>query len=254
MSIASRKSVESSWIPTLLSTLNSTFLNSRLNITRFFFRKHCLLCGAASDGNMCPPCLGSLPQLPLHLCKVCALPAAESRVCGSCLANPPAFDRTIASLSYAFPVDALVHSLKYQKNLSIAPVLANLLVTRIDGIALPDFIVPMPLHSARVRERGFNQALEIARRVAKVTGIALLPAACQRIKNTPSQTGLPWKEREQNIKGAFMCEADLTSKRIAILDDVMTTGATLNELAKVLRKSGATHVSGWVVARTLPRV
>ena len=102
-------------------------------------------------------------------------------------------------------MDALVHSLKYQRNLSIAPVLADLLVTRIDGIALPDFIVPMPLHSARVRERGFNQALEIARRVAKVTGIALLPAACRRIKNTPSQTGLPWKEREQNIKGAFMC-------------------------------------------------
>ncbi len=238
----------------MLSTLNPTFLNSRLNITRFFFRKRCLLCGAASDGNMCPSCLGSLPQLPLHLCKVCALPAAESLVCGKCLANPPAFDRTIASLSYAFPVDALVHSLKYQRNLSIAPVLADLLVTRIDGIALPDFIVPMPLHSARVRERGFNQTLEIARRVAKVTGIALLPAACRRIKNTPSQTGLPWKEREQNIKGAFMCEADLAGKRIAILDDVMTTGATLNELAKILRKSGATHVDGWVVARTLPRV
>ncbi|MEO7320912.1 MAG: ComF family protein [Nitrosospira sp.] len=237
-----------------MSTFNTAFLNSRLNITRLFFRKNCLLCGAASDGNMCPPCLDSLPQLPLHLCEVCALPAAESCVCGACLANPPAFDRIIASLSYAFPVDALVHSLKYQRNLSIAPVLADLLVTRIDGIVLPDFILPMPLHPARVKERGFNQALEIARGVAKKTGIALLPTACRRIKNTPSQTGLPWKEREQNIKGAFMCEADLAGKRIAILDDVMTTGATLNELAKILHERGATHVGGWVVARTLSRL
>ncbi len=238
----------------MLSTFPSTFLNNRLNITQFFFRKNCLLCGAASEGDMCLPCLDSLPQLPLHLCAVCALPAAESRICGACLANPPGFDRTIASFSYAFPVDALVHSLKYQRNLPIAPVLADLLTIRIGGVALPDFIVPMPLHPARVRERGFNQALEIARRVAKKTGVALLPAACRRIKNTPSQTGLPWKEREKNINGAFTCEADLAEKRIVILDDVMTTGATLGELAKVLRKSGAAHVSGWVVARTLPRV
>lgn len=217
-----------------------------------FFRKNCLLCGVASDGDLCKPCLDSLPELPPHRCEVCALPVAESRVCGACLANPPAFDRTIAALSYAFPVDALVHSLKYQGNLTMAPVLADLLTARMGAVALPDFIIPMPLHSARLRERGFNQALEIARSVSKKTGIALLPAACKRIKNTPSQTGLPWKEREKNIKGAFTCKADLAGRRIAILDDVMTTGATLNELAKVLRKNGATHVSGYVVARTLP--
>ena len=216
------------------------------------FRKNCLLCGAASDGDMCKPCLDSLPELPLHRCEVCALPVTESRVCGACLADPPAFDRTIAALSYAFPVDALVHSLKYQGNLPMAPVLAELLTARMGAAALPDFIVPMPLHSARLRERGFNQALEIARRVSRKTGVALLPAVCKRIKNTPSQTGLPWKEREKNIKGAFTCKADLAGSRIAILDDVMTTGATPNELAKVLRKSGATCVSGWVVARTLP--
>lgn len=135
----------------------------------------------------------------------------------------------------------------------MASVLADLLIAPVSAAALPDFIVPMPLHSSRLRERGFNQALEIARGVSKKTGIALLPAVCKRIKNTPSQTGLPWKAREKNVKGAFTCQADLAGRRIAILDDVMTTGATLNELAKVLRKSGAIHVSGWVVARTLPR-
>jgi hypothetical protein len=103
-----------------------TFLNNRLNIMQTLFRKNCLLCGAVSDGDLCIPCLDSLPELPPHRCEVCALPAAESRVCGACLANPPTFDRTIAALSYAFPVDALVHSLKYQGNLTMAPVLADL--------------------------------------------------------------------------------------------------------------------------------
>ncbi|MDN5836834.1 MAG: ComF family protein [Nitrosospira sp.] len=217
------------------------------------FRKYCLLCGAASDGDLCRPCENSLPHLPLQRCIVCALPAAESRICGACLANPPAFDQTVAALSYAFPVDALVRSLKYQANLPMAPVLADLLMARMGAVTFPDFVVPMPLHPRKLRERGFNQALEIARNVSKKSGVALLPATCKRIKDTPSQTGLPWKAREKNIRGAFMCEMDLTGKRIAILDDVMTTGATLNELAKVLRKCGAIHVSGWVVARTLPR-
>ncbi|SEO36021.1 ComF family protein [Nitrosovibrio sp. Nv6] len=226
-------------------------MNSRLNIKQVLFSKNCLLCGAAADGNFCSPCEDSLPHLPPHYCPVCALPTAESRVCGACLANPPAFDLGLAAVNYAFPVDALLHSLKYQKNLAMAPVLADLLVRRIDAGALPDFIVPMPLHPARLRERGFNQALEIARRVSKRFGIPLLPAICRRVKDTPSQTGLPWKERGKNIRDAFACETDLSGKRIAMLDDVMTTGSTLNELAKILRKCGAAHISGWVVARTL---
>ena len=133
----------------------------------------------------------------------------------------------------------------------MASVLADLLTERINPDALPDFIVPMPLHPTRLRERGFNQALEIARRVAKKSDVALLPDICNRIKDTPSQTGLPWKEREKNIRNAFSCKTDLRGKHVAIVDDVMTTGATLNELAKALRKCGAARVTGWVVARTL---
>ncbi|WP_306463974.1 ComF family protein [Nitrosospira sp. NpAV] len=228
-------------------------MNDRLNIIQTLFGQHCLLCGIPSNGDLCASCHDSLPHLPFHHCRVCALPVTGSGICGSCLANPPAFDCTIAALSYAFPVDALVHSLKYQANLPMALVLANLLLARINKDSLPDFIVPMPLHTVRLRERGFNQALEIGRRVAKQCGIPLLPDICQRIKDTASQAELPWKEREKNIRGAFTCEVDLCGKRIAMLDDVMTTGATLNELAKVLRKHGAKHVSGWVAARTLSR-
>ncbi|HEX8874093.1 MAG TPA: ComF family protein [Nitrosospira sp.] len=230
-------------------------MNSRSNIAQALFIRNCLLCGAESRDDFCNPCRHGLPHLTRDHCTVCALPLTESRICGACLANLPAFDRSVAALEYAFPVDALLHALKYQANLAMARVLADLLAARIDHIdriELPDFIVPMPLHPGRLRERGFNQALEIARRISKKTGVALLPGVCQRARDTPSQTGLPWKEREQNIRGAFTCEANLEGKHIAVLDDVMTTGATLNELAKALRKSGAAHVSVWVVARTLP--
>jgi ComF family protein len=227
-------------------------LNNRLNIMQTLFAKRCLLCGAVSDGDFCQPCHVSLPHLPSHHCVICALPLATADVCGACLANPPAFERSIAAASYTFPIDALLHSLKYEAKLALAPVLADLLTARISTADLPDFVLAMPLHPAKLRERGFNQALEIARRVSKTTGVELLPLAARRVKDTRSQTGLPWKEREKNIQGAFACEADLSKRRIAIVDDVMTTGATLNELAKVLRKGGASGVSVWVVARTLP--
>jgi ComF family protein len=217
---------------------------------QLLFAENCVLCDAVTRGDFCPACEKNLPHLSLHHCLVCALPMMESSVCGACLANPPAFDTCVAAVNYAFPVSALLHSLKYQNNHAMAPVLADLLTARIDAGPLPDFIVPMPLHPARLRERGFNQAIEIARRVSKKSGVPVLSAICRRVKDTPSQTGLPWKEREKNIRNAFACEADLSGKRVAILDDVMTTGSTLNELAKVLRKYGATHISGWVVART----
>jgi ComF family protein len=227
-------------------------VNNRLNIMHALFAQRCLLCGAASDRDLCPPCHDSLPHLRSHHCIVCALPLATAGVCGACLSNPPAFDRTIAAASYAFPIDALLHSLKYESKLVLAAVLADLLTARISPEGLPDFILAMPLHPAKLRERGFNQALEIARRISKTTGVELLPLASRRINDTRSQTGLPWKEREKNIRGAFTCDTDMSGKRIAIVDDVMTTGATINELAKALRKGEAGHVSAWVVARTLP--
>ncbi|MDP1559509.1 MAG: ComF family protein [Nitrosomonas sp.] len=235
-----------------MSIYTLIFLDNKLNILQAFSWKNCLLCGTLSKTDLCSPCQNKLPQLPADHCPICLLPVATSLVCGACLGKPPAFTRTIAALHYTFPVDALIHSLKYQSNLAIAPILANLLIEKINTIEKPDFIIPMPLHPARLRERGFNQALEIGRYISKKNQIALLPNACMRIRNTPSQTGLPWKERQKNIRDAFSCKMDFSTKHVAILDDVMTTGATLNELAKVLLKSGATKVSGWVVARALP--
>ena len=215
----------------------------------------CVLCGIATNQDLCEPCYNHLPQLPDNHCPVCLWPVSTAEICGACLTKSPAFTRTIAALRYTFPVDALIHPLKYQTNLAIAPILANLLITRLETIErIPDVIIPMPLHPIRLRERGFNQAIEISRYISKQMGIVLLPDSCSRIKHTPPQTGLPWKDRQKNIRKAFSCKIDLSGKHIALVDDVMTTGATLNELSKVLRKQGAAEISNWVIARTLPEV
>lgn len=220
---------------------------------QIFPEKSCVLCGASSSRDLCAPCYNDLPQLPENRCPVCLWPMPATEICGACLKNPPAFTRTVAAVRYAFPVDALIRSLKYQSNLALAPILAQLLIAQIQTQQnKPDLVIPMPLHPLRLRERGFNQAMEIGRFVAKRLDIRLLPDSCQRIKHTQPQTELPWKERQKNIRKAFDCTIDLQDKHIAVIDDVMTTGATLNELAGVLRKHGAAEVSGWVIARTLP--
>lgn len=173
-------------------------------------------------------------------------------MCGPCLARPRPIAATVAVLVYRFPVDAVIHALKYGGRLSIAPVLGELLLRRVQALLAPDLLVPMPLHPARLRERGFNQALEIARRVARACRIPLAADACVRLRNTAPQVSLPWKERSGNVRGAFACNRPLDGLRVALVDDVMTTGATLNELAETLRKGGAAEVHAWVLARTLP--
>ena len=110
----------------------------------------------------------------------------------------------------------------------------------------------MPLHPERLKDRGFNQSLEIAKQVSRWLDVPLDVNGCQRTRNTPAQARLKWKERRSNVRGAFACDLDLSGKKIAVLDDVMTTGATLNELSRTLKNSGAIEVSAWVVARTLP--
>jgi len=214
---------------------------------------NCVLCGTSTNQDFCESCMLDLPQLPENHCPICLWPVPTSEICGACLNKPPAFTRTIAALRYTFPIDALIHALKYRTNLFLASILANLLIKKLKTTdILPDVIIPMPLHPIRLRERGFNQAMEISRYVSKSLGIIVLPDCCTRIKHTLPQTGLPWKDRQKNIRSAFDCTIDLSGKHVALVDDVMTTGATLNELAKTLRKRGVIEISNWIIARALP--
>lgn len=223
------------------------------NFTRLLPAQPCLLCGTNShNGLCCASCDADLPRLADQHCPVCALPALAGSICGRCLKQPPLFDHTVAAFSYKFPLDKLIQALKYRERLILVNFLADALARRIS--AKPDCIVAMPLHPARLRERGFNQSLLLARQISRRQDIPLLANTCERIRNTPPQSSLPWKERDKNMRQAFACKpgADVRGKHVAIVDDVMTTGASIGELARVLKQAGANEVSAWVVARTLP--
>jgi ComF family protein len=236
-----------------LSILSHHLLDIGAKFTRFLPAQPCLLCGANThDGLCCAACDADLPRLAEEHCPVCALPALAGAVCGRCLKQPPPFDHTVAAFSYQFPLDKLIQALKYRERLILVSFLAEALTRRIT--TRPDCIVALPLHPTRLRERGFNQSLLLARQISRRLAIPLLPDACERVRNTPPQSSLPWKERDKNMRQAFACRpgADVRGKHVAIVDDVMTTGASIGELARALKQAGASEISAWVVARTLP--
>jgi ComF family protein len=213
------------------------------------FGGSCYLCRGAAQGVLCENCDADLPRLGAACCPRCALASPGGAVCGRCLAQAPAYDATSAALAYAFPADVLVQALKFRGELALAPVLGDLLARSLSETA--DCIVPVPLSDKRLRSRGYNQSLEIARRVAALTGARLAPGLCERRRDTAAQMDLPLEERAKNVRGAFHCPG-VVSGTIAVLDDVMTTGATLEEIAATLKRAGAARVVNWVVARTPP--
>ena len=209
----------------------------------------CYTCRGKARAVLCGACRAELPRLGAELCPRCALPSPRAASCGRCLAEPPDYDATVAVLAYDFPADALVHALKFRGELSLAPYLAKLLLERISADENIDCVIPVPLSAARLRERGYNQAVELAR--------YLLPgkldfSSCVREREAAAQMDLPWAERQRNVRGAFACSRLLAGATVAVVDDVMTTGATLDEMARTLKRAGAARVINWVVARTLP--
>jgi len=214
------------------------------------FGGSCFLCRGAAGSVLCAACDADLPRLGGPLCPRCALPSPAGEVCGRCLARAPAYDATTAALAYAFPADVLVQALKFRGELALAPLLGMLLAAQLERAARVDFVLPVPLAAARLRARGFNQALEIARPVASAAGARLEPLLAERSRDTASQMELPYAERSKNVRGAFRCERPLEGAAVALVDDVMTTGATLDELAATLKRAGAARVVNWVVART----
>jgi ComF family protein len=229
--------------------MRTNVLHGGLKKVQAWVGQDCILCGSESSPEfLCVACAAGLPILPEH-CPRCALPTASGAACGSCLGHPPYFDATTALWRYEFPCDKLVQALKYQGRLAIARCLARCLA----AVPLPqaDMVIPVPLHPKRLKERGFNQALEIARCLARYTGIPCQAGGVWRARNTRPQTELPYEERAKNARGAFACALDLSGKTVAVLDDVMTTGATLNELARILKQAGARRIENIVVARTV---
>ena len=223
-------------------------IGSRIRQT--LLAQDCLLCQAASGEQLlCEACESELPSN-ASSCPRCALGGPGNAECGACIADPPHYDASCAAFIYAYPVDALIQALKYGGQLALAGLFARKLYRRVGTAAGVDLIVPLPLHPARLAERGFNQATEIAKALSRLSGIAMDARLARRVRNTAPQTALPWRERAANMRQAFICERDLAGLRVAVVDDVMTTGATLDEFARTLKRSGAARVENWVVART----
>lgn len=213
--------------------------------TSFFFGGSCFLCRGAARAVICGDCDAELPRLTQPLCPRCALASPRGETCGRCLAEPPPYDATVAALAYQFPADTLIHALKFRGELALAPFLGSLLAQKIRDA---DCIVPVPLSSERLRERGYNQSVEIARAIGRPIELDV----CIRTRHSAAQTELPLADRGRNVRGAFLCTRPLGGKSVAVVDDVMTTGATLGEIAATLKAAGAGRVVNWVVARTFP--
>jgi len=227
---------------------------TRKLVQRFALPQRCLFCRSAdARGGICLRCRGDLPGWNAQRCPVCAELSPGGERCGRCLLDPLELARVVTAVSYRFPADAAIRRLKYAGALRLARPLGALLAERVALEPAPDLIVPMPLSPQRLRRRGFNQALELARVVGGELGARLDMQRCVRARDTPPQASLPWDERQRNVRGAFEWHGALEASRVAVVDDVMTTGATLEELARTLKRAGAREVVGWVVARAESR-
>jgi ComF family protein len=222
------------------------------------FPPTCLLCGApgAEGLDLCAGCLADLPQN-ATACGRCALPlppsAPPGALCGACQRRAPPHHATLAPLRYEGVVPFLVTGLKFQRRMSHARLLGALLFRALVPLAeqpRPQLILPVPLHPQRHRERGFNQALEIVREPARRLGIPLDTRSCARQRSTRPQSGLDAAARRRNLRGAFVTTRRPSADHVVIFDDVITTGHTVAELARVVRASGVPRVDVWSVART----
>lgn len=170
------------------------------------------------------------------------------------MSDKPHYDATIAALAYVYPLDAAIQAFKYEGRLGLTGPFAAQMAQALESREAPavDLIIATPLAGERLAERGYNQAFELARALARQRRVKLEPEALTRVKGAPPQAELPWKERAKNIRGAYAAARRFDGLSVAVVDDVMTTGSTLNEIARTLKKAGAARVTNWVLARTLP--
>lgn len=227
----------------------------------------CALCGAGGDDTLCAACVaqffGAAAAVPR--CHYCANPlgpgSTGTSLCGHCIAHRPAYDRTLVAGDYALPVDQLVLQLKFGHRLALAALMARRLVdvAQQDSAWLADspaLLCPVPLGPRRLAQRGYNQALEIARPLARALGVTLHARLVARVRETAAQSSVAPERRRANIAGAFAvapaAQAVIRGRHIGVVDDVMTSGGTLDEMAAVLKRHGATRVTNLVFARTPP--
>ena len=213
----------------------------------------CLNCRTDPESNhgLCEKCL-QLISLNATCCEICARPLTQNLVCGQCQKIPPFFDRALTPLLYVDPVDRFLCGLKYREQFSFARFAAGVMTNHAlkTGQKAPDMICPVPMTSKTLRKRGFNQSAFIGQLIAWQLGIPMSSNLILKTRDTAHQSDLKAKERQNNLKGAFECKRQVRGRHIVIVDDVLTTGATANEISKTLKKNGASRVDIWACART----
>lgn len=243
----------------------NTALTHLRSLSQNFLPSKCLLCASTlPSGLLCLGCQLDLPHLAhKNLCRQCGLQIDSlSNFCGHCLHHPPAFDYSIIPFAYDYPLNGLIHQFKYRRHLTSGKLLAQLLGDHLkhcsqdhDTWRAPDLLIPAPMHWLKRWQRGFNQAEFLAQHIARELAIPLATKIVKRTHKTPAQKELTRAERQQNLRKAFAISAknraQINGKRIAIIDDVVTTTATARELSQLLIKAGAMNVQVWALARTM---
>ncbi len=211
----------------------------------------CFFCGDAAQEAVCDPCATGLSRLTTHeVCPRCQLDAANGQVCGRCLKKPPIWERLDATWHYEFPLDRAMISAKYHHALAIYRWAANGRNAWPFGRGAT--LIPVPLAELRLQSRGYNQAQLIAEEMARRFSLKVDANAVIRIRETDIQQRLNWQERRRNVRAAFAATRSFAGESVVLVDDVLTTGATLNELARALLNAGAPRVDAFVLARVLP--
>ncbi|MCZ6804000.1 MAG: ComF family protein [Proteobacteria bacterium] len=220
-----------------------------MDIKQLFLPGACFFCLTKTRGAWCDECERDF-ILDLARCPVCAQITVNNNVCGACLKRRPYFTNTEVLYNYQYPANYLIKAFKYNNRPELAISFADIMAKQLsDKPILPELLLPVPLHKTRQRERGYNQSLVFANQIAKRMGLKVNSSICSRIKNTEPQSRLPMNTRRRNIKGAFYLKGVRLPEHIAIVDDVITTGSTVNELAALLRKAGCQHIEVWAIAR-----
>ena len=219
-------------------------------LSRFLLPPRCLVCAEAGDDglDLCAECRADLPWN-RDACRRCALPLAPGFDCQRCLLSPPPWQRAQAAFRYGFPLDRLLPRFKFHGDLAAGALLATLLQWSLDPARRPQALLPVPLHHSRLRQRGFDQALELARALSRESGVPLMSRRLWRRRRTSAQTELGALARRRNVLGAFaLAPGPPLPAHVALVDDVLTTGATAGECTQLLLSAGVQRVELWVVA------
>jgi len=211
----------------------------------------CLLCASPCTIHpVCNECIAELPVLGSH-CPRCATPISANLTCGHCLNNRHYQDKTFSLFSYQTPIDRLIGDFKYRDSIYLSDFFSSLMVEQLEQSTLPKLLMPIPLHPKRLKQRGYNQSLELAKDLSNQLAIPTDKYNLIRNRDTPPQISLPYDQRKRNLRNAFTLKPCKLPDHIALIDDVLTTGHTANAAVKLLRQQGVITIELWTIARTI---